>query len=98
MSRTPHGVRELKHWFWVLLIVYLSRTPHGVRELKRSPVATEPRTRRRTPHGVRELKHNLDDLGIPPHIRRTPHGVRELKRLTPCGNNGKIESHPARGT
>ena len=36
LSRTPHGVRELKpkmHPTRIKLII--SRTPHGVRELKR---------------------------------------------------------------
>ena len=33
-SRTPHGVRELKHSCTISYATKISRTPHGVRELK----------------------------------------------------------------
>ena len=58
MSRTPHGVRELKPVLsHSTRRAGLGRTPHGVRELKLDWEGKTKKIKRRTPHGVRELKH-----------------------------------------
>ena len=58
VSRTPPGVRELKHTTnWRPLCRDLCRTPPGVRELKHlSNQNPHKRGVSRTPPGVRELK------------------------------------------
>ena len=50
MSRTPHGVRELKLIDLMMHGGTRGRTPHGVRELKRKGALLAPRVVPVAPH------------------------------------------------
>ena len=96
-SRTPPGVRELKHQRERAVDRGpVGRTPPGVRELKPRIRCVGLPAGRRTPPGVRELKL-VEYFEFEKLLRRTPPGVRELKQ--PAGQCPRwlVESHPSRG-
>ena len=95
-SRTPQGVRGLKHPDIMFVdAVYLRRTPQGVRGLKHRGANTVNSRKSRTPQGVRGLKQEAA-AEIEPAAGRTPQGVRGLKRVPGRADGSPHPSHSAR--